>query len=123
MMCELKTRTRSELIWSKCRAAAAGIARGHLDALGQHIEHFRRKKHFPELTFTWANLYWSCDQTDSCGHYKDHGAGAYNVNDLVELCIDDPDEFFRFRADGTISIRPGLSAAATTQGGRDASRI
>ena len=85
---------------------------GPLDALGQHIEHFRRKRLFPLLTFAWTNLYWSCDQTDSCGHYKDHGAGTYDVNDLVEPCVHDPDHFFRFRSDGTISIRPGLSPAA-----------
>jgi uncharacterized protein (TIGR02646 family) len=92
-----------------------GYCEGPLDALGQHIEHFRRKKHFPELTFSWTNLYWSCDRTDSCGHYKDHGAGEYNVNDLVEPCVDDPDQFFRFRTDGTISIRPGLSPGAQSK--------
>jgi uncharacterized protein (TIGR02646 family) len=84
---------------------------GPLDALGQHIEHFRRKRRFPQLTFAWANLYWSCDQTDSCGHYKDHGAGAYNVDDLIEPCADNPDQFFRFRTDGTISVRSGLDPA------------
>jgi uncharacterized protein (TIGR02646 family) len=85
---------------------------GSLDVLGQHIEHFRRKHagHFPQLTFVWTNLYWSCDQQDSCGHYKDHGAGAYDVNDLIDPCLEDPDAFFRFRADGTISVRSGLSA-------------
>ena len=81
---------------------------GALDALGQHIEHFRRKHHFQALTFEWSNLYWSCDQKDSCGHYKDHGAGPYDIGDLVEPTIDDPDTFFRFRADGTISVRYGL---------------
>jgi uncharacterized protein (TIGR02646 family) len=81
---------------------------GALDALGQHIEHFRRKRQFQGLTFTWSNLYWSCDQKDSCGHYKDHGAGPYDVNDLIEPSTDDPDTFFRFRADGTISVRYGL---------------
>ena len=84
---------------------------GDIDTLGQHIEHFRRKRHFPQLTFAWDNLYWSCDQTDSCGHHKDNGAAAYNVNDLIEPCIHDPDQFFRFRSDGTISIRPGLTPA------------
>ncbi len=82
---------------------------GPLDSLGQHIEHFRRKQHFVHLTFDWANLYWSCDQYDSCGHYKDHGAGAYNPADLIDPCVDDPSSFFRFRSDGTIQIRPGLS--------------
>lgn len=82
---------------------------GDIDSLGQHIEHFRRKRDHPALTFDWGNLFWSCDQTDSCGHYKDRGAGPYNVVDLIDPCCDDPDAFFRFRADGTISIRPGLT--------------
>ena len=86
---------------------------GSLDMLGQHIEHFRRKGqgHFPHLTFVWSNLYWSCDQQDSCGHYKDHGAAPYNVNDLIDPGVDDPDVFFRFRSDGTISVRYGLQAS------------
>lgn len=83
---------------------------GDIEVLGQHIEHFRRKCAHPALTFDWNNLYWSCDQTDSCGHHKDNGAGPYNVAYLIEPCHDDPDNFFVFRSDGTISIRPGLSA-------------
>lgn len=84
---------------------------GDTDSLGQHIEHFRRKSRHPALTFDWNNLFWSCDQQDSCGHFKDHGAGPYNVADLVNPCCDDPDTFFVFQADGTISIRHGLSEA------------
>jgi uncharacterized protein (TIGR02646 family) len=84
---------------------------GPLDSLGQHIEHFRRRHCFPGATFDWTNLYWSCDQQDSCGHYKDNGAGGYNIADLVEPCIDNPDHYFRFRSDGTISIRSGLGDA------------
>lgn len=83
---------------------------GDIDSLGQHIEHFRRKSRYPAFTFEWDNLFWSCNQTDSCGHFKDHGAGPYAVDDLVNPCCDDPDAFFIFRADGTISIRDGISA-------------
>jgi uncharacterized protein (TIGR02646 family) len=83
---------------------------GDIGILGQHIEHFRRKRHFPHLAFAWDNLYWSCDQTDSCGHYKDHGAGPYNIDDLIEPCLHDPEAFFRFRSDGTISLRSDLTA-------------
>ncbi len=82
---------------------------GGLDQLGQHIEHFRRKSVYKDRTFSWQNLYWSCDQKDSCGHYKDHGAASYDPRDLVDPCQDDPDHFFKFRADGTIDIRSGLS--------------
>lgn len=82
---------------------------GPLEQLGQHIEHFRRKHLFPQLTFAWKNLYWSCNQNDSCGHYKDHGAGEYDLDELLEPCVDDPDTFFRFRSDGTIHVRHDLS--------------
>ena len=82
---------------------------GPLDALGQHIEHFRRKRHYVHLTFDWSNLYWSCDQSDSCGHHKDHGAGTYHPDDLLDPCADDPSHFLRFRSDGTIHVRPDLS--------------
>jgi uncharacterized protein (TIGR02646 family) len=84
---------------------------GDLDRLGQHIEHFRSKGNavFRDLTFAWDNLLWSCDQQDSCGHFKDNGAGPYDVNDLLDPCCDDPDVYFRFRSDGTISVRHGLT--------------
>lgn len=82
---------------------------GSIDSLGQHIEHFRRKSLHPALTFDWDNLFWSCDQTDSCGHFKDRGAGPYNVADLIDPCKDDPDDYFIFWSDGTISVRSGLS--------------
>lgn len=68
-----KTEIRLQLEQLQGRCCA--YCEGSLDALGNHIEHFRRKKEFPHFTFVWTNLYWSCDQADSCGHYKDHGAG------------------------------------------------
>jgi uncharacterized protein (TIGR02646 family) len=82
-----------------------------LDERNQHIEHFRPINAFPNCTFQWSNLYWSCNQSDSCGHYKDNKkkVGVYNSDDLIEPCMDDPDSFFRFRSDGTISVRVGLS--------------
>jgi uncharacterized protein (TIGR02646 family) len=83
---------------------------GDLESLGQHIEHFRRKSAHPALTFDWDNLFWSCDRKDSCGHFKDRGAGPYNVADLINSCSDEPDDFLVFRADGTISVRQGLPA-------------
>jgi uncharacterized protein (TIGR02646 family) len=82
---------------------------GPLDSLGQHIEHFRRKSRFVHLTFAWANLFGSCNQNDSCGHFKDNGAGPYNPNDIIDPCVDDPSLFLRFRSDGTVDVRPGLS--------------
>ncbi len=86
---------------------------GSLDALGHHIEHFRRRRDYPHLTFDWHNLFWSCDQKDSCGHHKDCGGEPYSPDDLVNPCEEDPDELFIFRTDGTISIRVGLQPEVT----------
>lgn len=84
---------------------------GDIDTLGQHIEHFRRKGDpaYRHLTFDWSNLFWSCHQEDTCGRFKDNRAGAFNASDLIDPCADDPDSFFIFQVDGTISIRHGLS--------------
>ncbi len=89
----------------KMQGSRCAYCEGPLDDLGRHIEHFRQKHVFPTLTFDWRNLYWSCDQTNSCGRYKDHDAGAYDPNDLIDPAQEDPDRFFRFRSDGTIHIR------------------
>jgi len=83
---------------------------GPLHDLGRHIEHFRRKGANPHLTFCWENLYWSCDQDDSCGRFKDNHAGSFDVNELIDPCADDPDKFFHFRSNGTIDVRNGLQA-------------
>lgn len=84
---------------------------GDLDALGEHIEHLWPKGRYPKLTFAWANLFGSCDVADSCGRFKDHDAGAFNPADLIDPSQEDPDRFFRFRSDGSITVRAGLSPA------------
>lgn len=84
---------------------------GSLELLGQHIEHFRRKHDFPQLTFAWNNLFWSCDQNGHCGCFKDRESGPYNPNDLIDPSVHDPELFLRFSSDGRIRLVPGLSAA------------
>jgi uncharacterized protein (TIGR02646 family) len=106
-----KAEIRTQLETMQGRRCA--YCEGSLDTLGRHIEHFRRKGDpaHRHLTFDWSNLFWSCDQRDSCGHFKDHGAGSYDVDNLINPCCDDPDDFFIFQADGTISIRDTISEA------------
>lgn len=105
--CQDKAQIRASLEQMQGRRCA--YCEGDLDDLGQHIEHFRRKSISSALTFDWNNLFWSCDQKDSCGHYKDHGAGTYDVTDLLDPCCDDPDTFFLFRSDGTIDLRQEIT--------------
>jgi uncharacterized protein (TIGR02646 family) len=80
-----------------------------------HIEHFRKQADNPGLDMTWANMFWSCNDEKTCGKSKDkctrpNGPKAiFNCDDLINPCIDEPDEFFLFVTDGTIQLREGLS--------------
>lgn len=77
---------------------------------GGHIEHFRRKRHHPGLTFSWSNMFLSCDASDHCGHYKDRaGALPYSPNHLVKPDVDDPDRYLFFHSSGEVRVREGLS--------------
>ena len=63
-------------------------------------------------------MFWSCQDEKTCGKHKDkcdivNGTGpqrAFDVNDLIDPGVDDPDEFLLFVFDGTVQPRPGLSA-------------
>lgn len=77
---------------------------------GRHIEHFRRRQLFQHLTFVWPNLFWSCDHPDCCGCHKDQKHSDYDPDDLIDPVKDDPDDYFRFRSDGSIAPRSGLGS-------------
>jgi uncharacterized protein (TIGR02646 family) len=81
---------------------------GSLETLGSHIEHFRTRDGHPQLTFVWTNLLWCCDRSDSCGHHKDTKGRPYDVSNLIDPTTEEPDLFFRFNQNGTISVRDGL---------------
>lgn len=77
---------------------------------GRHIEHFRQRdrNHYPQGTFEWANIFGSCDRTDSCGRHKDD-CEKYKHKDLIKPDVDDPEHFLHFHSDGNISLRQGLN--------------
>jgi uncharacterized protein (TIGR02646 family) len=74
-----------------------------------HIEHFRRRHDYPQLTFEWSNLLLCCNQIESCGHHKDRPGSRYRADDLIDPTHDNPDDFFRFRESGVIDVRPGCT--------------
>lgn len=81
-----------------------------------HIEHWRRKnpKHYPELTFAWNNLFYSCNSKEHCGHYKDrNSAPKYDANKLIKPDEYDPEKYFHFHSSGEVRVRSGLNAEDT----------
>jgi uncharacterized protein (TIGR02646 family) len=87
---------------------------GPLEALGHQIEHFRRKnpRHFPELKFTWSNLFLACNSDDHCGHYKDRHGTPYNPAELIKPDDYDPDKYLYFHSSGEVRPRPRLTPEA-----------
>lgn len=78
-----------------------------------HIEHFRRKNahHFPELTFTWTNLFLACRSNKHCGHYKDRpGAAPYNPDELIKPDDHDPEEYLHFHSSGEVRVSNGVTS-------------
>lgn len=113
----------ARLAWAECKSclrAALRAMQGNFCAYCEselwgdaHIEHFRRKNpnHFPELTFHWPNLFWSCQSHDHCGHFKDRPtAPSYDADDLVKPDDEDPDVYFYLYSNGEIRLRAGLNA-------------
>jgi uncharacterized protein (TIGR02646 family) len=81
-----------------------------------HIEHFRNQAGHDHLSLVWDNMFWSCNDERTCGKHKDKcrrqsgNWAAFNPNDLIDPCHDDPNNFLLFVVDGTIRPREGLDA-------------
>ncbi|WP_239646742.1 retron system putative HNH endonuclease [Pseudomonas syringae] len=77
-----------------------------------HIEHFRRKNpdHFPELTFSWSNLFLACGSIQHCGHHKDRrSAPDYDPSLLIKPDEHDPEHYLYFHSSGKVLARNNLS--------------
>lgn len=85
----------------RCAYCEADISRGK-----KHIEHFRQRDRYPQGTFDWANLFGSCNRSDSCGKHKDN-CGPYHYKDLIKPDEEDPEAYFMFVTDGSIIPRNG----------------
>lgn len=78
-----------------------------------HIEHFRRKRDYPQFCFDWNNLFLSCGSDRHCGHYKDrNGAPAYDPADIIKPDEEDPDQYFYFHSSGEVRVRSRISGGA-----------
>lgn len=61
-----------------------------------HIEHYRPKSKFPELTFAWDNLLLACGQCNSTKYKGDKFPEASEDGPYINPCADDPEDHFQF---------------------------
>lgn len=111
---------RNELLrFQNCRCAYCErklrVINPAIDEWNGHIEHFRKKdqQFYPELTFVWANLFYSCKTGATCGRHKDHYIKDVKQKSqfdlLIDPCRENPEDFLGFDTQGRIFVRSGLS--------------
>ena len=75
-----------------------------------HIEHFRKRALYPNKTFEWKNLFYSCCEETSCGKRKDNAVRIREDNErLIDPCEENPEDFFVFDDRGQIAVRSTVS--------------
>ena len=79
-----------------------------------HIEHYRPKSRFPELTFDWNNLLLACGKCNSIQYKGDKFPEANVWGPIVNPCIDNPDDHFSFVYD--VQARLANVVATTGRG-------
>ena len=82
-----------------------------------HIEHFRDQTGNKQLSLTWNNLFWSCNDERTCGKHKDkcrYQQGPkrqYDSAILIDPSAEDPEQYLSFVSDGTVVPRVALNDA------------
>lgn len=76
----------------------------HLSVGNQHVEHFWARSRYPEQTFSWENLFLSCEYGQHCGRYK----GGRDASGLIKPDEEDPEHFLQFWENGEATARQGL---------------
>lgn len=64
-----------------------------------HIDHFKPKSQFPELTYEWENLFLSCIAPNNsfCAMYKDDKMNPYKNLEILKPDADNPNDYFIYR--------------------------
>jgi uncharacterized protein (TIGR02646 family) len=73
------------------------------DSSYSHIDHFKRKHFYPELTFDHNNLLVSCNNADHCALFKDLKVKSRNIyNKIINPVLDEPQMFFEYHTNGKL---------------------
>ena len=77
---------------------------------GKQIEHFKNKDKYKKDTFTWENLFGSCDDRNRCGHYKDsRKATPYDISNKLKPDVDDANDYLIFLTNGDVVVKKDLT--------------
>ena len=89
-----------EMFHGKCAYCESKIT--HVDY--GHIEHYRPKSKFPQLTFEWSNLLLACGMCNGTKYKGEHFPESQEGGLLVNPCKDMPTKHFTFDYDPTTQM-------------------
>lgn len=65
-----------------------------------HIDHFRKRDHFPQKTFEYQNLMASCNKKNSCANNKDKHIKRADYSNLLHPVEEQPIDFLEYTLTG-----------------------
>lgn len=84
----------------------------------RHIDHFKKREHYPKCCFTWDNLFLSNNTEEYGAKMKDNGPNKIKnkneYNKLINPVVDDPHDYFEYNAHGEIRAKNGNAKANFT---------
>lgn len=85
-----------------------------LDDKNTHIDHFRKRTLFPQLTFDWENLILAEHSTEYGADAKDNYSelkvrNKEDYQNLIDPVHEDPHQYFSYLMDGEMVPRAGLT--------------
>jgi len=84
----------------QCAYCESAITSDHTKS---HIDHFKCKYLFPELTFSYNNFLVSCRNSNHCASTKDSEVNSREVYEKIINPVDeDPNEYFEYNLSGKI---------------------
>lgn len=89
-----------------------------------HIDHFRKKNMFPQLTFEWENFVIDEVNNDKYGaDYKDKNVSIEDYDNLISPVLDNPEYYLTYIQDGTMIPRRDLTELAEIKRAEETIRL
>ncbi len=76
-----------------------------------HIDHYKKKSMFPELTFEWNNLIVATKDSNFGANYKDNKSGIQknNYGNIFNPVIDNVENYFDYTTWGEVTPKTAIS--------------
>ena len=88
-----------------------GYTEIYINELNCHIDHYKKRSVFPELTFDWNNLIVATYDDNFGARYKDNKSGiqANDYNNIFNPVVDNVENYFDYTTWGEVTPKTAIS--------------